>query len=133
MVVVRVSLLPCDMDTPVKHRHSAFAILLGVAPMMACASVSTQRLTESQAAVRAAEEVGASETPKGQYHLNLAKEQIAEAKDRMDGDREDKRRAEALLDRAKSDAELAIAYAQTDEAQRDAERAWSEVKELQGQ
>lgn len=99
--------------------------------MVACASVSQEAVTESQAAVRAAEEVGAEKQPQGQYHLDLAKEQIAAARTKMDGSRKDKKRAEALLDRAKADAELAIAYAQSSEAQQKAKDAWKEVEDLQ--
>jgi len=122
-----------DMDTPHKHGLCPIVAVLGIVPMLGCATVSADALADSQAAVRAAEEVGADQHAEGQYHLKLAKDQIAEAKQKMDGNRDDKRRAEALLDRAKSDAELAIAYAQTEEAQREAQEAWSEVNELQGQ
>jgi len=101
--------------------------------MLACASVPPEALTESQAAVRAAEEVGAQSQPQAQYHLQLAQEQIAAAKQKMDGSRRDKQRAEALLHRAKADAELAIAYAQTSQAQREAQDAWAEIEELQQQ
>lgn len=113
-------------------RHRAASIFfLAVAPALACATVPAEAVTDSQAAVRAAEEVGAANQPQAQYHLELAREQIAAAKTKLDGSRRDKRDAEALLDRAKADAELAIAYAQTHAAQGSAEEARSEIQDLQ--
>lgn len=49
--------------------------------LAACASVPAQTLTDSESAVRAAEEVGAADQPQAQYRLSLAREQIAAAKE----------------------------------------------------
>lgn len=112
------------------HR-AAPTLLLSLASTLACATVPAEAVTNSQAAVRAAEEVGAANQPQAQFHLELAREQIAAAKTKLDGSRRDKRDAEALLDRAQADAELAIAYAQTSAAQGSAEEARSEIQDLQ--
>lgn len=66
-----------------------------------------QRLTEAEAAVRSASELGAESDPGAALSLKLATEQITMAKSAIT--REDNARADALLIRAKADAELAIA------------------------
>jgi hypothetical protein len=66
-----------------------------------------QHLADAQAAERSASELGAANQPKAQLHLQLAHEQILAANAAIrDGDNE---RADRLLARARSDAELAIA------------------------
>jgi hypothetical protein len=100
---------------------------------MACATAPTHQLGESQATLSAAEAVGAEQHPRAAYHLQLARQQIAQAKPLMDGDRSDVRDAERLLVRAEIDAKLAIQMAETHETQAEAEEAWAEVRELQGQ
>jgi len=68
-----------------------------------------QRLTESQAAVRAAQEVGAERVPQSALHLKLAQEQVDKGRRLMnEGDNEE---ANLMLQRAQADAELAIALA----------------------
>jgi hypothetical protein len=67
----------------------------------------TQRLADAQSAERSARELGAQDEPRAQLSLKLAQDQIAQAKTAMnDGEN---RRADALLVRAKADAELAVA------------------------
>jgi hypothetical protein len=69
--------------------------------------IPTQDLAQAQSAERSAAELGAASQPTAQLHLELAREQIAQANVAMkDGDNG---RADALLLRARSDAELAIA------------------------
>jgi hypothetical protein len=85
-------------------------------------------MATSAAGVRAAEELNADKTPQAALHLKLAKEQIDQAKQRMtDGDNE---RAEFLLLRADSDAELAVALAREDSTKAEAVKARNEVKAL---
>ena len=105
-----------------------FAVLLG-----GCASAPTKQMSESQAAMRAAEEVGAGNHPEAAYHLKLAEDQIAAAKELMDGNRREKRMAKRHLQRAELDAELAIAYTRTAGAEERAKAAWHEVNELKQQ
>jgi hypothetical protein len=67
----------------------------------------TQHLADAQSAERSAAELGAANQPKAQLHLQLAREQIGMANASIrDGDNE---KADRMLVRAKSDAELAIA------------------------
>ena len=98
-----------------------------------CASVPTKQLGESEAALRAAGELGAGNHPEAAYHFKLAEDQIAAAKDLMDGSRREKRMAKRHLQRAELDAELAIAFTRTANAEERAEAAWHEVSELKEQ
>jgi hypothetical protein len=105
---------------------SALALTVG------CATAPTKQHTETQAAVRSAEEVGAQKHPKSAFHLKLAHEQLQIAQRLMDdeGD-DDMEEAYLILVRAENDAELAMAYARTAEAREEADEAWMKVRELQ--
>lgn len=95
---------------------------LGLA-LVACAGAPqpTERLASTQAAVRAAKEVGAKDVPQAQLHTQLAEEQIQQANKLIaDGDNE---RADHVLRRAQADAELAVALAREAESQKGAEAA----------
>jgi hypothetical protein len=81
------------------------------------------QLTESEAAVRAAEVAGAQNTPQAALHLKRAREQIDAGKGLIqEGENE---RAEWMLRRARADADLALSLA-TEETQR---KKAAEVKE----
>ena len=112
-------------------RHSSTLVVLSL--LVACASAPTAQLGESEAAYRAAQEVGAAKQPDAAYHLKLAEDQIAAAKKKMDGNRDDKRAARALLEQAELDAEVAISHAKTADAKARAEQAWVKVNELKTQ
>jgi len=86
-------------------------------------------MVSAEGAIRAAQEVGASKVPQAQLHVRLAQEQVDKAKALMqDGDN---KRAEMLLLRAQSDAELAVALAREDSAKNEAQQALDQVKALQ--
>jgi hypothetical protein len=68
------------------------------------------------AAVRGAEEAGASSVPRAALHLKLAEEQIAHARTLMENGENE--RADAMTIRAYNDAELAVALAREEAAQR---------------
>jgi hypothetical protein len=69
----------------------------------------TQRLADAESAERSAGELGAGNDPAAKLSLQLAQEQISQAKVAMaDGDNQ---QADRLLVRAKADAELSIAQA----------------------
>jgi len=112
---------------------SGLGVLAFAALLVGCASAPTKQLGESQAAYRAADEVGAGNHPEAAYHLKLAEDQIAAAKELMDGNRREKRMAKRHLQRAELDAELAIAYTRTAGAEERAKAAWHEVNELKKQ
>jgi len=81
----------------------------------------TQPLADAQAADRSAQELGANAVPAARLHLKLAQEQMLKAKQLMEnGDNE---RAEALLVRAKADAELAVSLAREVKAKGDIEQS----------
>jgi hypothetical protein len=83
--------------------------------------VPTQPLADTESAERSATELGAASQPKAQLHLQLAHEQLSRAKAAIQsGDNE---RAAALLVRARSDAELAIALTREENAKTGAENA----------
>jgi hypothetical protein len=83
--------------------------------------VPTQGLADAQSAERSATELGAANQPKAQLHLQLAQEQIDKATAAMkEGDNA---RADALLMRARSDAELAIALTRDQGAKTEALKA----------
>lgn len=88
----------------------------------------TGRLADSQASVRAAQEVGAQNNPQAALHLKLAQEQVDQAKALIsDGENQ---RAEFVLLRAESDAELAVALAREATARNEAQQALDELKAL---
>jgi hypothetical protein len=81
----------------------------------------TQRLADAESAERSAAELGAASQPDAQLHLRLAQEQTAQAKTMMTAG--DNARADSLLVRARSDAELAIALSRKQSATVDAQKA----------
>lgn len=87
-----------------------------------------ERMATSTAGVRAAEELNADKSPQAALHLKLAREQLDQAKQLMAGG--DNKRADMVLLRADSDAELAVALAREDLTKADAVKARDEVKAL---
>jgi hypothetical protein len=83
--------------------------------------IPTQQLADTESAERSAGELGAGSQPKAQLHLQLAHEQVVQAKAAIqEGSNE---RANALLMRARSDAELAIALTREQAAKTEAQKA----------
>jgi len=104
-----------------------------LAVLAACggAELNQTRATDVQAAVLAAEQVGAGDQPKPALHLQLAKEQIEAAK-RLAADG-DQANSNLLLERAKVDAELAMQLARTEREQDSARQAWEKIRDLKKQ
>ncbi len=96
----------------------------------ACASSgpSREKSESSSAAIRAAEEVGATHNPRAALHLQLAKEQFEHAQKLTDKD--DKNRADRLLLRAQADAELALALARSESEKKEAQGAVEKMRVL---
>ena len=97
----------------------------------ACASTAAapnEKAERSSAAIRAAEEVGASHNPTAALHLQLAKEQFEHAQKLTD--QKDKDRADGLLMRAQADAELSLALARTEDDKAQARTAVGKMKTL---
>ncbi|HWA71823.1 MAG TPA: DUF4398 domain-containing protein [Polyangiaceae bacterium] len=88
-----------------------------------CASypAPSDHLASAIAAARGAQEAGAPQVPRAALHLKLSEEQIAQARQMMeDGDNQ---RADYMTLRAYNDAELALAIARADAAQKRADQA----------
>jgi hypothetical protein len=88
----------------------------------------SDRLATAEAASRSARELGADREPKAALHLKLAQEQIDQAKKLMaDGDN---RRADLILQRASSDAELSVMLAKENNASGEAQKAKERVNQM---
>lgn len=117
-VFARVSLVP-----------ALFSMLFAVA--CGGAAIPQDQLTAAEAAARAAEVGGAPNNPKAALHLKYARDQISEAKKLIEDDENEL--AQAKLQRAEIDAELALALARVENARTEARAALEEVEELKGQ
>ena len=88
----------------------------------------SDRLATAEAASRSARELGADKDPKAALHLKLAQEQIDQAKKLMtDGDN---KRADLVLQRASSDAELSVMLAKENNASSEAAKAKEQVTQM---
>jgi hypothetical protein len=87
----------------------AASLALCAASALGCASSPepTERLASAKAGVRSARELGASSVPEAALHMRLAEEQIQRANKLIDEGEND--RANAVLQRAAADAEVALA------------------------
>ncbi len=86
------------------------------------------QLVASEAAVRAAEVAGAQDGPQSALHLKRAREQVESGKSLIqEGENE---RAEWVLRRAQSDADLALAVATEEARRKQAAAAKSELDQL---
>jgi hypothetical protein len=86
------------------------------------------QLVASEAAVRAAEVAGAQEGPQSALHLKRAREQVESGRSLIqEGENE---RAEWVLRRAQSDADLALAVATEEARRKQAAAAKTELDQL---
>jgi hypothetical protein len=88
--------------------------------------VPTQQLADTESAERSAAELGAANEPTARLHLQLAHDQLEQAKTAIRDGTND--RAAGLLRRAKADAELAIAITREQAAKTGAAKAADESK-----
>ena len=97
---------------------SVFAFVFATLAI-ACASAPkpTQKLADTQAALRAADEVGAQNVPQAQLYSRLAEDQMVRAQKLIEDDENEK--AASMLERAKADAELALALSRKAKVERD--------------
>ena len=113
-------------------RRTGLAVLVLGAGLAACASMPPphEREANSEAAIRAAREVGAQQNPQASLHLTLAQEQLDKAKGLMrNGDNEE---AAFMLQRAQADAELALAMAHESQTQIEAQRVIERARAIGG-
>jgi hypothetical protein len=114
-------------------RVAAFVALAPALVAISCATVQppNSRLTQSEAAIAAADAAGASDNPQAALHLQLAREGVEGAK-RLIADNE-MARADLMLQRAAADAELAMALARQGAAYAEAQRIQQEIVALEGE
>jgi len=79
-------------------------------------------------AIRAAEEVGASDISNASLYLQLAKEELVKAQEFAE--KGDKEQAESMLLRAQADGELAVALSRGDKDKKEAIKAIERVEQL---
>jgi hypothetical protein len=108
--------------------------LFGVVVSLVCTLAScggypapTERMATAEAAIRGAQELGATRLPRASLHLKLAQEHSAKAQQLMeDGYNET---AELSLRRAQADAELAIALTKEQAASERAKQAEARLEQ----
>jgi len=98
------------------------SLAIGITALgMGCAGATlpTEQVASAEASVRAAKEIGAPTVPRAELHLRLAQEELQQAKKSADDG--DGQHGKMLLERARVDAELAIAIARQHAAEKDLE------------
>jgi hypothetical protein len=86
------------------------------------------RTEASTSGIRAAEEAGAAKVPQASLHLQLAREELVQAKDLSAKGEKDK--AASMLLRAEADAELALVLSREDAEKTEANAAVERVRQL---
>jgi hypothetical protein len=113
-------------------RHGNMAIVAGsvlLAVVIAgCGSGPAVNREASTSAIRAAEEVGASNVPTASLYLQLAKEEEENAKGLAA--KGQKEQAESMLLRSQADGELAVALSRGDADKTEATQAIERVQKL---
>lgn len=89
----------------------------------------TYQLSQAQASIRAAEEVGAEGTPQAALHLKMAKDSERSAQSMISGE-DQYEEANLALKRAQADAELAIALTKEAKARAEADEAKAKIAKL---
>jgi len=102
--------------------------VLFAAVIAGCASSPAINKEASTSAIRAAEEAGATKVPSASLYLQLAKEELENAKGLAA--KGDKDQAESMLSRAEADAELAVALSRGDADKTEAAQAIERVRQL---
>lgn len=103
---------------------------LAAVSLFACGSypAPNDKMAQTVAAARSADELGARKNAQAELHLKLAQEQLADAKKLM-ADGENKR-AEMVLMRANADAELAVMLAREASMRAEANKAQDDLRAL---
>ncbi len=109
------------MSRSIPSSTLSLAALAIAGALAGCASypAPVQRMADTEGAVRSASELGAASSPQARLHMKLAMDGITLARQLLaDGDN---KRADYVLIRAKSDAELTLAEARDERAEADAQ------------
>jgi hypothetical protein len=112
------------------HRHNVMIVggILLAATIAGCGTGPAVDKEASTSAIRAAEESGASKVPSASLYLQLAKEELENAKGLVI--KGDKGEAETMLLRAQADGELAAALSHGDADKKEATQAIERVQQL---
>ena len=104
--------------------------MLGWLGASACTSHPTPngKVASSEAAIRAAQEMGSRDIPRAALHLKLAEEQLERAKKLIENDENE--RAAYVLSRAEADAELALALSHAEGSKAKAGNALDNVRAI---
>lgn len=106
----------------------AFAVAVVTATIIAGCSSAPLRTEASTSGIRAAEEAGAAKVPQASLHLQLAREELAQARELSAKGEKDK--AASMLLRAEADAELAVVLSREDAERTEANAAVARVRQL---
>jgi hypothetical protein len=126
-------MLLCLQATEEIEMKKTWLYVASAAGLTACASapIPTQQLVDSRADTRAAEELGAKQSPQAALHLQLAYENIDRANKLIAaGDNE---RAHFVLLRADADAQLALAMSKEANTRGGAQRAVEKLQEMKSE
>jgi len=93
-----------------------------------CATSAPLRTEASASGIRAAEELGASNVPRAALHLELARQELDQARGLSKGG--EKARAASMLLRAEADAELAVLLSREEAQKSDALAAVARARQL---
>ncbi len=106
----------------------AFAAAVVTAAIVAGCSSAPLRTEASTSGIRAAEEAGAAKVPQASLHLQLAREELAQARELSA--KGEKEKAASMLLRAEADAELAVVLSREDAEKTEANAAVARVRQL---
>jgi len=110
-----------------RSASALFAAGVLTTALASCASAPLQ--TEaSTSGIRAAEEVGAPKVPRAALHLQLAREELEQAKSLAAKGKDDE--ASSRLQRSEADAELAVALSREADEEAEARAALERVHQL---
>lgn len=113
-------------------KTTAFIVLAAAAAGCATTPVPADKLSRATAAIRSAEEMNASAYPGAALHLQLAREELAQAKQILrDGGGNE--RAQFVLLRSEADAEAALNLAREVSAKVEAQRILENVRQVRAQ
>jgi len=128
MTHTRIQLLEEAGGHVSKLRVLVFAVDVVVAAIVAGCASAPLRTEASVSEIRAAEEAGAASVPQASLHLQLAREELALAKDLAS--KGEKEQAVSMLSRAEADAELSVALSREDAEKSEAREAVVRVRQL---
>jgi len=103
------------------------AAVAAVTIIAGCANAPL-RTEASTSGIRAAEEAGAAKVPQASLHLQMAREELAQARELSA--KGEKEQAASMLLRAEADAELAVVLSREDAEKTEANAAVERVREL---